>query len=91
MVTNVTREFLLIIQDKIGVKNNTITRLISISSMIFFIQLSIWASIIRGCILGREFLIEGSKLNLQGQGDYKNKRVGWKGSLAEAIVPIGGM
>ena len=36
MVTNVTREFLLIIQDKIGVKNNTITRLISISSMIFF-------------------------------------------------------
>ena len=57
----------------------------------FFIQLSIWASIIRGCILGREFLIEGSKLNLQGQGDSKNKRVGWKGSLAEAIVPIGGM
>ena len=45
MATNVTREFLLIIQDKIGVKNNTITRLISISSMIFLIQLSIRASI----------------------------------------------
>lgn len=45
MATNVTRGFLLIIQDKIGMKNNTITRLISISSMIFLIQFSIQALI----------------------------------------------
>ena len=41
--------------------------------------------------VGKKFLIEGSKLNLQGQGASKRKRYAKKGSLIEMIIPSSGM
>ena len=40
--------------------------------------------------VGKKFLIEGSKLNLQGQGSSKRKGYGEKGSLIEVIIPFSG-
>ena len=41
--------------------------------------------------VGKEFLIEGSKLNLKGQGSSKRKGWAKKGSLIETIIPSGDM
>ena len=40
--------------------------------------------------MGNKFLIEGSKLNLQGQGSSKRKGYAKKGSLIEVIIPSSG-